>query len=300
MNLLSCPICSSNKLNNYHDFVWQSPERKVMLCDSCGSYSLFPLLTKDEQSDFDKQYDKYISKRAGFVNEHIDEEFDDLVEDSIEERYRDVEQWFPQGVSVLEIGAEKGGFLDRISQIASDITAVDACPEYTDVLAKKGYPAYKYITEVPEYIKFDRICFYSLLEHIVEPIPFLSSVKKHLAPDGYVVIEIPSAKEPLIDLYSIEEFKTFYFQAMHPYVYSEDGVRYVLEKAGLEVFDVQYKQRYGLSNHLGWLKNGTPGGVQYFSEIFSSNAEIEYIKSLELSGNTDTIYIIAKHANSEG
>lgn len=289
-----CPLCSGSKPEIFHDSVWNGPGRCVMRCPACEAFFLNPILTKEDQQAFDEDYDRYIAARAEVVSKHSDKTFAAHVEDSLTERFQDVGQWFSPGVSVLEIGAEKGGFLDLISTIAGEISAVDSCPDYKNILEHKGYVAYRYIWDVPPGKQYDRICLFSLLEHIPEPRPFLIRLRQSLAPGGYVIIEIPSANDPLISLYDVAAFKSFYFQAMHPYVYSEKAARMVLTETGFEVVQVQYKQRYGLSNHLKWLKAGVPGGDAHLAEMFAGSAEREYIRALEKSGCTDSIYIIAK------
>ena len=113
---------------------------------------------------------------------------------------------------------------------------------------------------------------------------------------GRIIIEILSANEPLFSLYDIPAFKAFCFQAMHPYVYSEKAVRILLARCGMGVEQVLYKQRYGLANHLHWLRAGSPGGNAYFASLFAGGADLEYIKSLEASGHTDTLYVVAGKA----
>jgi len=288
-----CPLCHDESPAQYWPEVWNAPGRSVMYCKGCESYFLHPQLTERDQQAFDREYDNYIADRAKLVSQYTEETFDSLVDDSIEERFQDIAEWFESGVSVLEIGAEKGGFLDRIAPVVGEVSAVDACPEYTDILQGKGYSAYRYVWDVPADKQYDRICLFSLLEHIPDPRPFLARLHQCLQPGGYMIIEIPSAKEPLISLYDIPAFKSFYFQSMHPYVYSVKAASLVLREVGFEVSKVQYKQRYGLSNHLNWLKAGAPGGDACFTSLFEGAADQEYCRALEASGHTDSVYIVA-------
>ena len=154
--------------------------------------------------------------------------------------------------------------------------------------------AYTYVWDLPPDEVYDRVCLFSLLEHIHNPQPFLSRLKDCLTPAGLMIIEIPSANEPLLSLYDISAFKLFYFQAMHPYVFSEKAIKMLLASCGMEVEQVIYKQRYGLANHLQWLKDGTPGGNLHFASLFAGRADSEYIKSLEASRYTDTLYVVAR------
>lgn len=291
-----CPLCHSDSPEQYWDKVWNGPGKRVMRCSSCNSFFLDPLETEAEQRKFDAEYDRYIQSRSDLVSQYTSQTFDVLVDESIDIRYRDLRQFFDGSFSVLEIGAEKGGFLDRISGNEREKAAVDSCPEYKEVLQGKGYAAYSYIWDVPADETYDRICFFSLLEHIHDPVPFLLRLRDNLASAGLMILEIPSANEPLISLYDIPAFKSFYFQSMHPYVYGEKAVRSLLEHCGMVVDQVIYKQRYGLANHLQWLKEGAPGGSALFESLFAGGADAEYIRALEASGHTDTLYVIARKA----
>lgn len=278
--------------------VWRGPGRVVMKCPSCETYFLSPRFNAEQQDAFNLEYDQYIVSRAALVEQYSPKGFDAQVDESIAERFRDVAKWFPPGKSVLEIGAEKGGFLDLIATTSQVIAAVDSCPEYVDVLARKGYNAYRSVTDVPGGNLFDRVCLFSLLEHIPEPRSFLRLLKDYLSHDGLMIIEIPSAREPLLELYDVTEFRSFYFQAMHPYVYSAKAATLLLQDSGFEIAEASCKQRYGLSNHLQWLKAGTPGGNQTFDAIFSGAADAAYKTALETRGSTDTLYLVARHAEA--
>lgn len=291
-----CPLCNDTSPTPYWTTVWNAPGKQVLRCTSCDSFFLDPLETEDEQRKFDTEYDHYIQERSDLVSKYTPQTFDILVDESIEVRFRDLKQFFENHPSVLEIGAEKGGFLDRIADAVGPTVAVDSCPEYRDVLQNKGYRAYAYTCDLPTGEIYDRICLFSLLEHIYNPQPFLSQLKDYLAPSGLMILEIPSSNDPLISLYNNQAFKSFYFQAMHPYVYSEKAIRMLIARSGMLIEQIIYKQRYGLANHLQWLKDGIPGGNAFLASLFAGRTDLEYIKSLESSGYTDTLYVIARKA----
>lgn len=293
----ACPICDSASAEPFWRTVWGGPGLAVLRCADCGLFFLDKGRGCEGQRAFDKNYDKYIAARAETVSPHSDASFEALVDGSIAERFRDIGAQFEGSRSTLEVGAERGGFLDRLKGRVPTLTAVDACPDYHDALRNKGYATYSYVQDVPKSARFDRICLFSLLEHIPEPVSFLVELKDRLTPDGRLVIEVPSATEPLVSLYDIPAFKSFYFQAMHPFVYSLKALDILLSKAGLAKVVVQYKQRYGLANHLQWLKAGLPGGSPVFARAFSGAADEAYRRALEANGTTDTLYLVAKRSS---
>lgn len=290
--MTACPVCGATT-EHYWDRVWSAAGKTVRRCTGCGLFHVDPLPTPDEQKAFDAQYDAYIAKREEAVAPHVDSAFVELVDDSIEERYSDIADYFQGASSVLEIGAERGGFLKRLSRDAGRLVGVDPCPEYTDAIRALGFEGYAYIFDVPRTERFDRICFFSLLEHILEPGPFLGAVRDRLADGGRVIAEVPSAADPLLSVYDVPAFKDFYFQAMHPFVYSVEAVRRMFDDAGLKIVETRPKQRYGLANHLQWLRKGVPGGSVDFDSLFG-HLNDAYVKALEADGRTDTVYVVAE------
>jgi SAM-dependent methyltransferase len=293
---LACPVCGGMDVALYWSEVWNGSGKRVMRCTGCDLFFLDPPGTPEQQRSFDQSYSNYIAQRSSLVSRHTAAPFEAMVDESIEARLHDLDSLFDGVKSLLEVGAEQGGFLDRIRNRVAMICAIDACPEYAETLALKGYESYLYIWDVPEGNMFDRICFFSLLEHIHEPRPFLQMLRDLLAPGGRMIIEVPSAAEPLISLYDVPEFKSFYFQAMHPYVYSEKALEILLRDCGLIIEEMRCKQRYGLANHLRWLKDGVPGGSGVFADMFAGNANKAYIHALENHRHTDTLYIVARSA----
>jgi hypothetical protein len=47
---------------------------------------------------------------------------------------------------------------------------------------------------------------------------------------------------------------------MHPMVYNEKTLDYIIESAGFQKDEVIHYQRYGLDNHISWFKNKKFGG----------------------------------------
>lgn len=292
--MIKCPICSSQNTSVFWNKVWFSDNQVVRNCLSCEVLFLYPQRTLENQRQFDAQYARYISEREKLVIDKLPLPFDEVVSESIAERFEDLKSYFEHGTSFLEVGAEKGGFLQLVRPRFKSITGVDSCPEYKEIIRGLGFNSYSYVEEIPENAKFDRICFFSLLEHIIDPLNFLKSLSSKLNTDGLMIFEVPSAREPLISLYNVEAFKDFYFQAMHPYVYSLDALKILAEKAGLNIIEFKFKQRYNLSNHLQWLAHGVPGGNAKFDKVFSADLQSLYKSELVKSAFTDTLYVIAE------
>ena len=56
-----------------------------------------------------------------------------------------------------------------------------------------------------------------------------------------------------------------------------------------------FDQRYDLSNHITWLKDGKPGGTNKYNKYFSKKLNNQYKRDLINSGYCDTLGVIIKN-----
>ncbi|MCR9137407.1 MAG: class I SAM-dependent methyltransferase [Alphaproteobacteria bacterium] len=143
--------------------------------------------------------------------------------------------------------------------------------------------------------RFDIVCLFHVLEHIINPKPFLKSCAQMLSPRGRLIIEVPSFDDPLLTLYDVPNYHNFFFQKQHPYYYSASSLNRLLTSHSLTVEKMIPHQRYGLENHLKWLRDGSPGGDDKLKEIFSGT-EKSYQTSLERHGKCDAVIAVARNS----
>ena len=86
----------------------------------------------------------------------------------------------------------------------------------------------------------------------------------------------------------IKEFENFYWSIAHPWYFSKKSLKYVFRKVGKKS-KIFLDQRYDLSNHFFWIKEGRPGGMGKFTRIIGEDLEKFYKKELIRSGNCDTL-----------
>jgi SAM-dependent methyltransferase len=139
--------------------------------------------------------------------------------------------------------------------------------------------------------RFDLIFHFFVLEHISEPITFLESQLALLKPGGMIIFEIPNASDPLYSVYDIPDFERFYWSVAHPWYFSEDSLNYLLRKLGCS-YKILRDQRYDLSNHMIWARDGKPGGMNFFTEELGTEIESNYKQSLIKSGKCDTLIAV--------
>lgn len=214
-------------------------------------------------------------------------------------RLNAIESLFPEDGSVLEIGSSNGAFLDELQQRRPRLKLYSIEPDVGTAAGRSkvslagDYRDMK--SAVVAGIQADVVCFFHVFEHIADPVEFLATVASLIRPGGKIIIEVPSLDDPLLSMYQSSAYEAFYFQRQHPFVYSGRSLSTVLEQNGWRVTLVQPYQRYGLENHIGWLRSGKPGGDPELSVTLAS-VEDGYRSALEAAGKTDTVFVTAVRA----
>ena len=290
--MLKCHICNSDHVILFHDKVFGMGEAKVFKCENCKTIFLFPYLTNSEIGKLYQNYNEMYILRG--VRKNIPSSYE-VFEIGLNEgklRYKRFQNHI-KNKDVLEIGAGAGSFLYCSKNIAKEIHAVEPCESnrkyIKEQITSNSYEDINHL--IQENVKFDAIFLFHVFEHMTSPISFLKKIKLLLKEDGCLIIEVPNADDALIGLYDIKEFKNFYFQIQHPFYYNEHSLRYIFKIDNYDINKVIYHQRYGIDNHLNWLKNKTQGGDLVFKEFFA-DFDNNYRDYLIRNKKSDTISVI--------
>lgn len=126
----------------------------------------------------------------------------------VERRFAKIAQYFTGALRVLEIGASEGTFL-RYAHEKNDALSLYSLE--LDVETKNLRDENPWLTQYSGFDEiasagatFSIVCFFHVLEHIMEPTSFLASCGKSLAKDGRIVVEVPALDDPLLSLYHSE------------------------------------------------------------------------------------------------
>lgn len=292
---MNCPNCKTENVKLFHESVWSIENGKVYQCSGCTLTFIDPMMSEEEEEEFYKNFNKHVEARGLSTGESL-QNYHNKSLLVAKERMKIVSDFFCDGLKVLEIGSSTGAFLSLLGNCyTSAIEPSDDNREFSKQFITDK--TYRLIEDVPKSEKYDIICLFHVFEHIRKPDEFLTNCKELLKENGVILIEVPHIEDPLISIFDIKEFKDFIFQPMHPMIYSLPSLEYIFKQNGFSSADVIYHQRYGLSNHLTWLKYKKPGGNQIFDQIFTHDAE--YRKTLESLKKTDTLFYIVKKISSK-
>lgn len=314
----SCKICGSANLNLKHKRIRdgsQVVDCNVWKCIDCEIVFL--------EMDIDEHHLLDYYREGHFRNSYLPDikdveskeakKFYSLKQPLQEKRFSILSDLFNKDMEVLDIGCATAGFLNILKDLVRRIKGIELYRPHVefareclglDVEMKNIYD----ITEE----NFDVICTFHVLEHIANPVGFLSQIYKKLKDKGLLVIEVPNIDDPLISIYDVSPYKDFYFMKPHLFYYSERAIGLLLKQVGFGNIHFRSYQHYGLLNHLCWSLTGETstatkmgGGGMDFPLKYSDSPALEaimpffeeinqkYKTMLEDMRKTDTLLVVA-------
>jgi len=186
-----------------------------------------------------------------------------------------------------------------LEKMGNHCVGVEPSGVFSDFVKNNNLTVYNSVEQLVDKkpkIKFDLIMHFFVLEHIADPLSFLSKQLSLLKTNGKIIFEIPNVADPLYSIYDIPDFERFYWSLAHPWYFSQQSLEYLLNKLGCR-FEIQLDQRYDLSNHMVWARDGRPGGMGKFSELLGKELEESYKQNLIKSGKCDTLIGIIYKGN---
>lgn len=293
--LTECRLCGAKAKGRkiVGNFVYGGEaHQKFYHCTSCDVAFLHPPLTEEEEARFyTKEFEKFMEKRAGkdFDWSGPESHFQSS-QKQYERRLPFLEDLLKPGKRVLEIGCSSGFMLVPLKNKGLEVVGVEPSGGFGEFLKKQDVKVYSSLEDLTakEKEKFDIVMHFFVLEHIREPIDFLKQGLALLKDDGVMVFEVPSRDDPLVTIYNIPAFHKFYWSVAHHYYFNRVSLEFLLKKAAKK-FEVIPEQRYDLSNHMTWARDGKPGGQKRFSEFFTPELEKAYRESMLKKGLCDSL-----------
>ena len=300
---ISCPMCNAD--NNYqfvvtHHVYGDLENRHAFYhCDKCDVRYLYPRLSPEQERKFyEMEFEKFMDRRAGPKGgwENVKSHYKANEPNRIR-RMSYLNPYLQEHSRILEVGCSSGFMLKPLLDQGHECHGVDPSNKFRDYLDSVKIHNYSSMDELEaakESEGFDIIMHFFVLEHISNPLNFLEQQIKMLKAGGKIVFEIPNVSDPLYAIYDIPEFERFYWSIAHPWYFSVKSLDYLLKKLNFP-FSIELDQRYDLSNHLIWARDGKPGGMERFTQKLGADLELNYKKNLIKTGYCDTLIgIISK------
>ncbi len=297
-----CPLCKSNSSNQSvvtkHVYGDLENKRAFYYCVECDIRYQFPALTAEEESKFyNAEFESFMSSRSGDSGGWTGTESHIMANQStVNRRMKYLLPEIEDACDILEVGCSSGFMLYPLKESGHNCIGIEPSGFFSEYVKSREIPVYESIEDLqtasPD-LKFDVIMHFFVLEHIAEPLDFLKRQIDLLKPGGKIIFEIPNAADVLYSVYDIQAFERFYWSIAHPWYFSEKSLKYLLNKLNVK-YDILFDQRYDLSNHITWAKEGKPGGMGKYTHELGEEIENLYKKNLIKLGKCDTLIGILK------
>lgn len=276
--LCTLGICSTEQPEQLQDFVRDRNDIKVLKCKKSGVI----FLDRTDHIDLSHYDAKPPTHQHGKHRREIITTGDDT-----ERRYRDFAN-IVRGKTWLDVGAGSGALLDRLSPLTNAYAAVEPQETAAQFLGELGHPVYRRLEDVPE-ASYDVITLFHVLEHLSRPDEVLRQLSTRLTKNGRLVIEVPHARDFLIDFIDCPAFRAHTFWSEHLILHTRASLQALLEYSGYKVQSIKGVQRYPLANHLYWLEAGKVGGHQHWSMLRNTRLDEAWEATLAQLDHTDTL-----------
>ena len=296
-----CPLCSANSESQSvvtaHVAGQTKKKRSAFFyCERCKVRYQHPGLTLEEEANFySSEFEGFMSQRAGTQGGWLNAE-DHIAsnETTFKRRFEYLRPYLGKNIDILEIGCSSGFMLFPLKCLGHKCVGIEPSGYFSEFVRQHNievYDSLQHLSEKNGDSKYDLVMHFFVMEHIADPLRFLKTQVDLLKPGGKIIFEIPNASDPLYSLYDIPAFERFYWSKAHPWYFNEHSLRYLIDQLGID-YKVVLDQRYDISNHIIWARDGKPGGMKRFSDVFSAEFNEAYKSALIKSGHCDTLICI--------
>ena len=212
-----------------------------------------------------------------------------------EERRLDQFRSLLENRSICDFGTGHGLFLDQCVGVASKVSGVELRRECINDIEKRLGEAVKVKPSLSDFAEsFDVVTIFHVLEHLEDQLTHLKDAWDRLKSGGVIIVEIPHARDFLIEQMELEAFYDFGFWSEHLILHTRETIDHYLQEAGFTDIDITPFQRFGYANHLHWLRHGKPGGHEIFNDIPTEDFDAAYKDFLCQKNWSDTLIAIAR------
>ena len=275
-----CPVCISPNIGVRPERLRDSETIGVLSCQACSHVFL------DDFNHVDDQYfvnDEFLLSKK-FVN-------------GVEERLRHFEHENQERLDrvgplvtnkhILEYGCGAGALMEKIHPLSKSVTGIERTASFRTRLSNLGFSVHEGIGEAEG--PYDVVLMFHVLEHLAEPVQAIRDCVDRLSPGGLLYIEVPNINDALLSLYDVSDYHRFHFFKDHLHYFSRASLLEAIYQAGVREVTVSGHSRFGLANHLYWLKEGKPGGHMIWNFLETPSLFREYARALAAADMSDSL-----------
>lgn len=129
-----------------------------------------------------------------------------------------------------------------------------------------------------------------VIEHVENPLAFLTEIRPLLARDGVLVLSTPNRADILMDLLP-EDFPPFFYRTQHRWYFDVASLTRCAAAAGFTVIETRYVHRYSIANAMLWLRDCRPMGRTPLAPLDGALDGL-WRSWLEANGRADNLYLV--------
>ncbi len=226
-----CPICSTSVKDLWISF----PGHPIWKCEEC--YFCFAVVDTPRgpaapETLYEELYQKSDEYRALLAEAARTDRRARL---AFAERF--FFRHFPSPLGsqqLLDIGCGAGRFLRIASLHGWEVRGVEPAPSAAAVGQSLGLPIFQgdltqFLCAFPNQ-RFDVVTAFEVIEHVPNPVPFLSQLREATLPGGYVLVSAPNVRDPYLRF----DRRTETWPPVHVNFFSRKAIGRALERAGLQ------------------------------------------------------------------
>lgn len=182
----ACPLCKSGEKITAYEFL----PYKVEKCKSCNLYYLSPRLKEEDIHKFYASDSYFKEGEVGYTNYYEEET---ALRDSFRSFLLSLKKKRLTGGSLLEVGCGFGFLLEEAKSFFLYRAGIDFAPMAVQEAKKRADNVYMGdIKVIPAEQMFDCIILSSVIEHIYDPVTFLTELRAHLKEGGKMIVTTPA------------------------------------------------------------------------------------------------------------
>lgn len=198
-----------------------------------------------------------------------------------------------RGKRWLDVGAGTALMLEQFKATAV-VKGVEPNRGHRESARQRGLELVPSVTDLPAGEMFDIITLFHVYEHVLDPVDLMRQLRRHLAPGGVLLVEVPHARDLLLETLDSEAFRQFTLWSEHLILHTRNSLEAFLRAGGFADVTIKGIQRYPLANHLYWLRHNKPNGQAIWPFLDNPTLAQAYEDTLAAADRTDTLVAYAR------
>ena len=195
--------------------------------------------------------------------------------------------------SICDFGSGYGSNLMILEELGKKVDAVEISKIGIKSI-KKNFPTVDVRESISDFsYRFDVVTMFHVFGHLPDPFNQLKKISEKIKRNGSIIIETLHANDFLSINLKHHAYNKFRFSKEYLVFHTSKSIEIFLKRLNFKNIKIEYFQRYGIDNHIGWIMHDMPSGHTKYNKVFSKKIDLEYKNNLIKKKITDTILVTA-------